>query len=128
MGVSDASAVSPLELSGGLRYWVGKSVAVTGGVAGGLVHGIGAPDYRLFVGVTIYVSLLGFELYTEAQLRAGLEAADFTEIYLADQPAPTRMMVLARRPDNRIEGADRGTGSQLGWSGRARREGRGGTN
>jgi hypothetical protein len=54
---------------------------------------------RLFVGVTIYVSLLGFELYTEAQLRAGLEAADFNEIYLADQPAPTRMMVLARRPD-----------------------------
>jgi SAM-dependent methyltransferase len=54
---------------------------------------------RLFVGVTIYVSLLGFELYTEAQLRAGLEAADFDEIYLADQPAPTRMMVLARRPD-----------------------------
>ncbi len=53
---------------------------------------------RLFVGVTIYVSLLGFELYTEAELRAALEAADFTEIYRADQPAPTRMMVLARRP------------------------------
>jgi SAM-dependent methyltransferase len=53
---------------------------------------------RLFVGVTIYVALLGFELYTETQLRGALDDAGFSEIYRADQPAPTRMMVLARRP------------------------------
>jgi SAM-dependent methyltransferase len=62
------------------------------------VESLRSTSGRLFVGVTIYVALLGFELYTEAELRGQLEAADFTEIYLADQSAPTRMMVLARRP------------------------------
>ena len=57
-----------------------------------------SPAGRLFTGVTAYVSLLGFSLLTPEQLLAGLAAAGFEGSRIAEQPARTRMMALARRP------------------------------
>lgn len=53
---------------------------------------------RLFTGVTAYVSLLGFSLLTPDGLVTRLQAAGFADVRIAEQPAKTRMMVLARRP------------------------------
>lgn len=57
-----------------------------------------SPAGRLFTGVTAYVSLLGFTLLTPEALVARLQAAGFDEPRIAQQPARTRMMALARRP------------------------------
>lgn len=57
-----------------------------------------SPAGRLFTGVTAYVSLLGFALLTPDELLARLEAAGFEDSRIAEQPARTRMMALARRP------------------------------
>jgi SAM-dependent methyltransferase len=57
-----------------------------------------SPAGRLFTGVTVYVSLLGFSLLTPDELLAGLTAAGFEDAHIVDQPARTRMMALARKP------------------------------
>lgn len=57
-----------------------------------------SPAGRLFTGVTAYVSLLGFSLLTPEELIARLQAAGFADARIAEQPARTRMMALARRP------------------------------
>jgi 2-polyprenyl-3-methyl-5-hydroxy-6-metoxy-1,4-benzoquinol methylase len=57
-----------------------------------------SPAGRLFTGVTVYVSLLGFSLLTPAELLGRIAAAGFEDVRLAEQPARTRMMALARRP------------------------------
>ena len=53
---------------------------------------------RLFTGVTVYVSLLGFELLTPTQLLGRMDEAGLEDVRLVDQPARTRMMALGRRP------------------------------
>jgi SAM-dependent methyltransferase len=53
---------------------------------------------RLFTGVTVYVSLLGFELLTPGQLIEGMERAGLDGVRIVDQPARTRMMALGRKP------------------------------
>jgi SAM-dependent methyltransferase len=53
---------------------------------------------RLFTGVTVYVSLLGFELLTPTQLLERMTGSGLEDVRLVDQPARTRMMVLGRRP------------------------------
>ena len=57
-----------------------------------------SPAGRLFTGVTVYVSLLGFSLLTPDELLAGLTSAGFEDARIVDQPARTRMMALARKP------------------------------
>ncbi len=57
-----------------------------------------SPAGRLFTGVTVYVSLLGFSLLTADELLAGLAGAGFEGERIVEQPARTRMMALARRP------------------------------
>jgi SAM-dependent methyltransferase len=57
-----------------------------------------SPAGRMFTGVTVYVSLLGFALLTPELLLARLAEAGFEYPRLVDQPARTRMMALARRP------------------------------
>jgi hypothetical protein len=52
---------------------------------------------RLFTGVTVYVSLLGFELLTPTQLVDGMRGAGLEDVRVVEQPARTRMMVLGRR-------------------------------
>ena len=52
---------------------------------------------RLFTGVTVYVSLLGFELLTPTQLLERMTESGLEDVHLVDQPARTRMMALARR-------------------------------
>ncbi len=56
-----------------------------------------SPAGRLFTGVTVYVSLLGFSLLTPDELLAGLIGAGFEHARIVDQPARTRMMALARK-------------------------------
>jgi SAM-dependent methyltransferase len=56
-----------------------------------------SPAGRLFTGVTVYVSLLGFELLTPEGLVDALESAAFEDVRIVPQPAKTRMMVLAKR-------------------------------
>jgi SAM-dependent methyltransferase len=53
---------------------------------------------RLFTGVTVYVSLLGFELLTPAELLDGMRAAGLEDVRIVEQPARTRMMALGRKP------------------------------
>jgi SAM-dependent methyltransferase len=53
---------------------------------------------RLFTGVTVYVSLLGFELLTPAELLGRMSESGLEDVRLVDQPARTRMMALGRRP------------------------------
>ena len=57
-----------------------------------------SPAGRLFTGVSVYVSLLGFSLLTPDELLARLAEAGFEDARIADQPARTRMMALARKP------------------------------
>lgn len=56
-----------------------------------------SPGGRLFTGVSVYVSLLGFSLLTPDELVASLDAAGFEGARIVEQPARTRMMALARR-------------------------------
>ena len=53
---------------------------------------------RLFTGVTIYVSLLGFELLTPSELLGRMVESGLQDVHIADQPARTRMMALGRKP------------------------------
>ena len=53
---------------------------------------------RLFTGVTVYVSLLGFELLTATELLGRMSESGLEDVRLVDQPARTRMMALGRRP------------------------------
>lgn len=57
-----------------------------------------SPAGQLFVGVTVYVSLLGFELLSPSRLVGLLEEAGFEAVHRVEQPARTRMMVLGRKP------------------------------
>jgi SAM-dependent methyltransferase len=57
-----------------------------------------SPGGRLFTGVTVYVSLLGFRLLGPSELVAGMTAAGLEDVRVVDQPARTRMMALGRRP------------------------------
>ena len=58
-----------------------------------------SPGGRLFTGVSVYVSLLGFALLTPDELLARLAGAGFEGARIVDQPARTRMMALARKPE-----------------------------
>ena len=53
---------------------------------------------RLFTGVTVYVSLLGFELLTPTELLDRMRSAGLGDVHVVEQPARTRMMVLGRKP------------------------------
>jgi SAM-dependent methyltransferase len=53
---------------------------------------------RLFTGVTVYVSLLGFELLTPTELLDRMCGAGLEDVRVVEQPARTRMMVLGRKP------------------------------
>ena len=53
---------------------------------------------RLFTGVTVYVSLLGFELLTPTELLGRMNESGLQDVRLVDQPARTRMMALGRKP------------------------------
>ena len=57
-----------------------------------------SPGGRLFTGVSVYVSLLGFSLVTPGELLARLAGAGFEDARIVEQPARTRMMALARKP------------------------------
>ena len=57
-----------------------------------------SPAGRLFTGVSVYVSLLGFSLLTPDGLLACLAGAGFDGARIVEQPARTRMMALARKP------------------------------
>jgi SAM-dependent methyltransferase len=57
-----------------------------------------SPAGRLFTGVSVYVSLLGFSLLTPDELLARLAEAGFEDARIVAQPARTRMMALARKP------------------------------
>jgi SAM-dependent methyltransferase len=57
-----------------------------------------SPTGRLFTGVSVYVSLLGFALLTPELLLGRLAEAGFEDSRIVDQPARTRMMALARKP------------------------------
>lgn len=52
---------------------------------------------RMFVGVMLYVALMGPGLLTQGQLREALERGGFDHVVVAEQPAPTRMMLGARK-------------------------------
>jgi len=56
-----------------------------------------SPSGRLFTGVSVYVSLLGFSLLTPDELLARLAGAGFDGARIVEQPARTRMMALARK-------------------------------
>lgn len=62
------------------------------------LEGLRSPAGRLFTGVSVYVSLLGFSLLTPDELLARLAGAGFDDARIVEQPAKTRMMALARRP------------------------------
>jgi SAM-dependent methyltransferase len=53
---------------------------------------------RLFTGVTVYVSLLGFELLTPTELLRRMDESGLEDVRIVDQPARTRMMALGRKP------------------------------
>jgi SAM-dependent methyltransferase len=53
-----------------------------------------SPAGRLFTGVSVYVSLLGFSLLTPDALLARLAEAGFEDARIVAQPARTRMMAL----------------------------------
>ncbi|MEA2277259.1 MAG: hypothetical protein QOI62_3028 [Solirubrobacteraceae bacterium] len=61
------------------------------------VEDLRSPSGRMFVGVTMYVSLLGPGLLTQDELLEKLGAGGFRQVVLADQPARTRMMVGAQK-------------------------------
>ena len=64
----------------------------------GRLEDLRSPTGRLFTGVSVYVSLLGFALLTPELLLGRLAEAGFEDSRIVDQPARTRMMALARKP------------------------------
>lgn len=55
------------------------------------------PVGRMFVGVTVYVSLLGHSLLTSEELLDLFREAGFVDTRVVEQPSPTRMMILGRK-------------------------------
>jgi SAM-dependent methyltransferase len=56
------------------------------------------PVYRILAGVQLHEALVGCGAITQAQLPQLLADAAFTHIRVADQPMPTRFVVLADKP------------------------------
>lgn len=56
------------------------------------------PVYRMLAGVQLHEALVGCGAITRSELPALLEAARFTDIRVADQPMPTRFVMLADKP------------------------------
>ncbi len=57
-----------------------------------------APVYRLLAGVQVHEALVGCGAITTGELRARLEGAGFADIRVADQPLPTRFVLVGVRP------------------------------
>lgn len=57
-----------------------------------------APAYKMIAGVQLHEALVGCGMITQGELRRLLEEAGFANVRVADQPLPTRFMMLAERP------------------------------
>lgn len=57
------------------------------------------PAYRMLAGVQLHEALVGCGAITQAELPELLHAAGFTGVRVADQPMPTRFVMLADKPD-----------------------------
>jgi predicted O-methyltransferase YrrM len=56
------------------------------------------PAYRLLAGVQLHETLVGCGAITQGELPALLEGAGFTAVRVAEQPLPTRFVMLAEKP------------------------------
>lgn len=56
------------------------------------------PAYRMLAGVQLHEALVGCGAITQAELPELLHAAGFTAVRVADQPMPTRFVMLAGKP------------------------------
>lgn len=56
------------------------------------------PVYRMLAGVQLHEALVGCGVITRAELPKLLVDAGFTDVRAADQPMPTRFVMLAERP------------------------------
>jgi predicted O-methyltransferase YrrM len=56
------------------------------------------PAYRMLAGVQLHEALVGCAAITRSELTALVDAAGFTDVRVADQPMPTRFVVLAEKP------------------------------
>lgn len=56
------------------------------------------PAYRMLAGVQLHEALVGCGAITQAELPALLQGAGFADVRVADQPMPTRFVMLAEKP------------------------------